>query len=65
MGLGYVSFAFTHRLHLHMRPTQNGVDFAYNISEYIFMDEMFAILIQISLNFVPNWPQISIGPGNG
>ena len=37
MGQGYVSFAFTHQLHLHMRRTQNGVDFAYNISEYIFM----------------------------
>ena len=38
-------------------PTQkNGLYFTDDIFKYIFMDEMFCILIQISLAFVPNGP---------
>ena len=39
--------------------------FADNIFPFIFLNEICFILVQISLEFVPNWQLVSIGSYNG
>ena len=48
-----------------LRPSQNGPQFADDILKWIFFNENIWILIKLSLKFVPNGQQTSIGSGNG